>query len=165
MEEYLYHEAEEVIVGPASPSATRLDMGDQLYHKVEALIYSASLSALEHSMLLYFVEHAVDLDEAARFIIDEVSRGSKAGTSAEQTLLRIKEDLTTLARRCFLGNDDESPHPNVEAALHRRQRGRCYMSGCDTGLRPTYIISPSIKNDREIKPGVRSSPHLSSTNC
>lgn len=52
-------------------------MDEGAYREAAELIESASLSAIEHSMFLSFLIDVPDRNETARFILNQVSKGSE----------------------------------------------------------------------------------------
>lgn len=67
------------------------------------------ITAVEHQIYDFFLEDAIDQEEAARFILDPETDGIENDISVEGTLRRIKADLTTLARKCCLKDDSAFP--------------------------------------------------------
>ena len=142
---------------------------DSLYASALTTIESAQLSAFEHLQLKSFLIHAVVESEAARFIL----RASQTlEGDVEDTLRSITSNLKILARKCMRNfPHPESPldhfliylsivshngavSPDVDSALREREKGRCCISGCDSGLRATHIVPPSILDDEDLHPGV-----------
>lgn len=44
--------------------------------------------------------------------------------------------------------------PDIEAAIYERDGGRCFITGRTAGVRPMYIIPPSILEDKDLQPEV-----------
>ncbi|KAK2743039.1 hypothetical protein FQN57_004995 [Myotisia sp. PD_48] len=127
-----------------------------LYNETVAVVEGANLSPTEHLFFQFLLYEAIDQEAACRFILEQVSKGSQTNSSTEDVLRGIKADLANLAKRCCLWKDPISA--DVEASLRQRQGNRCYVSGFDINLKPTYILSPSIFDGEDLKPGGRLRP-------
>ncbi|EGE03154.1 hypothetical protein TEQG_08620 [Trichophyton equinum CBS 127.97] len=101
------------------------------------MIDSAKLSAIEGIALSLFIGSARAPVVASKYVQDRVSQNSETCT-LEETLRSIRQDLVTLARK---------------TALYERDGGRCFISGRTLDVKPTYIISPSIRDDDDLLPG------------
>lgn len=136
-------------------------------------IESAHIPANDATMLRRFVGESLSKIEAARYVLDRLSQVSQA-KRPEDTLLSIKTDLESLAlkgvfvcgrRRILLcagfltssqnvvNRDDRVP-PELNAAVRERENHRCCVTGSRNNLSASYIVSPSILQDEELRPGV-----------
>ncbi|KAF3892246.1 APH domain-containing protein [Trichophyton interdigitale] len=113
------------------------------------MIDSAKLSAIEGIALSLFIGSARAPVVASKYVQDRVSQNSETCTLKE-TLRSIQQDLVTLARKMTC---DHYVNPQTEAALYERDGGRCFISGRTLDVKPTYIISPSIRDDDDLLPG------------
>lgn len=51
-------------------------------------------------------------------------------------------------------NREHPVAPDIDAAVREREGQRCCVTGWRKDVKPTYIISPSILEDADLKPGV-----------
>ncbi|PGH15016.1 hypothetical protein AJ79_02698 [Helicocarpus griseus UAMH5409] len=49
--------------------------------------------------------------------------------------------------------DDPLVNPDTDTALRERDANRCCVSGVRDDLKATYIVSPSVKEDKDLRPG------------
>ncbi|KAK2857280.1 hypothetical protein FQN49_004859 [Arthroderma sp. PD_2] len=122
---------------------------DAQFWTARAAVYSAQLSAWEHLQLHYFLNHAVDRNLAGQFLLDRVS-SLGPDDSLESYLRSLIRDLCSLAEKFSHG---APVAPGVLVALQERQDNICYVSGVSDELRATYIISPTILDDKDLQPG------------
>jgi hypothetical protein len=145
-------------------SAAVLSLFDQAFKAIR----STNLSALDHLMLITCVIEQFPSTDAAQFFLDCVSQNSpdeslrsvKRGLAVLADKRTPKRNIPFLQLRPFLTartvlRDDPPIEPEIEAALRERQGNRCCVSGRQTDdLKPTYIVSPSIKDDADLRLGV-----------
>ncbi|KAK2872115.1 hypothetical protein FQN49_002558 [Arthroderma sp. PD_2] len=116
---------------------------------------SAQLSAFEHSRLKLFLNYAIDQSLASTFLLraaTHIDTENTVGYSIEENLRSILRNLHSLAEK-FSRNSAVSS--KVDTALRERQNNICYVSGQSGVLEATHIVSPSIIDDDDIRPGVR----------
>ncbi|QVM10900.1 hypothetical protein D8B26_005551 [Coccidioides posadasii str. Silveira] len=113
------------------------------------VIKSAQLSAIEHLHLKLFLNRAVKSPVAARFILSRTSLAGP-GNSVEDILRSIKEDLQSLALKF---SHEVTVSSSVDKALREREKYRCCISKHGDRLEATYVVSPSILNDKDLQPG------------
>lgn len=156
---------------------------EELIDRAFAIFHSANLTAFEHSRLRSVFISAIDKKFALQFLLDSIKDVSDKGEdSVEDRLRSIIKNLHSLAEKCKkikyllpfvpmcicpcsnmlrLGSADfPSVSTEVISALKERQNGVCYVSGKSDTLKATYIISPSILDDKDIQPGVRSASSI-----
>ncbi|KAK2841643.1 hypothetical protein FQN49_006054 [Arthroderma sp. PD_2] len=119
------------------------------FRKVFEIIDSAKLTAIEGMALTLFVSSARAPDKASKYVQERISQNSKSST-LEEILRSIQKDLTVLSKKMC---HDDDVGPEVEAAVYQRDGGRCFITGQTVGVKPTYIVAPSILEDRDLKPG------------
>ncbi|KMU78038.1 hypothetical protein CISG_06800 [Coccidioides immitis RMSCC 3703] len=112
------------------------------------VIKSAQLSAIEHLHLKLFLNRAVKSPVAARFILSRTSLAGP-GNSVEDILRSIKEDLQSLALKF---SHEVTVSSSVDKALRKREKNRCCISKHGDRLEATYVVSPSILNDKDLQP-------------
>ncbi|EQL38834.1 hypothetical protein BDFG_00360 [Blastomyces dermatitidis ATCC 26199] len=142
-------------------SVDSLQSEDSLYAAASHAIKSAHLSAVEHIQLHFFINDAIKRAQASRFILSRIPESYPEGAESAEDILRgIKEDLISVARKIVRDDDSDAVSSTVESALYERERNRCCVSGHDTGLKPIFIISPSIVDDEDLQAGGRLRPIL-----
>ncbi|KAK2768758.1 hypothetical protein FQN54_000614 [Arachnomyces sp. PD_36] len=120
---------------------------DDLYASALQIIGSAQLSALEHLQLELFLNHAAVQSDAAHFVL-RASQAPERGL--EDSLRSIYRGLRELAQKFA---QDVTVSPEVDNYLREREGGRCCVSGWDSDVRATHVVSPSILDDRDLSPG------------
>ncbi|KAK2786296.1 hypothetical protein FQN52_007887 [Onygenales sp. PD_12] len=143
------------------------------YSRASIAIKSTNLSALEHSLLTTFMLKSVSMDQTSQFILDRISAAggdvsasqledllqpfSSPSSSTHEAVRAVKEDLMALAGK--FSSNEPPVNAETDAALRERDANRCVVTGRDDGddLKPTYIVSPSIKDDPDLQQG--SLPH------
>lgn len=129
------------------------------------LISSADLSPTEHLLLKHFIEHAVDPEFAASYLISRIAVDSD--TNVESHLRSFKQDWRKIVSKCkkyevcqavsqltsLVAINDEPPE-QLDALARRRDGPYCFMSQksapkCPSAPPPgpiqsAYIFPPSM---------------------
>ncbi|EGE01224.1 hypothetical protein TEQG_00277 [Trichophyton equinum CBS 127.97] len=114
--------------------------------KVFTIINPAEIPAVENSALYPFVGTSRAPDEASKYVRDRVAQNAQSST-LEDTLHSIHEELKVLSKKRSHELD-----PDIEAAIYERDGGHCFTTGWTAGVRPMYIIPPSILEDKDLQP-------------
>lgn len=56
--------------------------------------------------------------------------------------------------RVLTVNREDDVAPEIDAAVREREGHRCCVTGWRDGVKPVYIIPPSIRQDSDLQPGV-----------
>ncbi|KAM5439867.1 hypothetical protein MferCBS31731_004278 [Microsporum ferrugineum] len=133
-----------------APSAS-YDRYEEDFVKAFKLIDSAELPSVENNALHLFAGASRAPYDSSKYIRDRVAQDSESST-LEETLHSIYEELKVLSKKMSRG-DPMNLDPEIEAALYERDGGRCFITGRTAGVKPIYIIPPSILEDEDLQPG------------
>ncbi|KAK2813407.1 hypothetical protein FQN50_000723 [Emmonsiellopsis sp. PD_5] len=117
------------------------------------IIESSQLSPNDQCLLRRSVQCMLPGCSIPEYVLDRIPHGGdrRAG-SLEEALLSIKNDLVELAQKI---NGVEAVSPALDAAVRKRENNRCRVTGDTRNPQATYIIAPSILEDKDLQPGGR----------
>ncbi|KAK2797660.1 hypothetical protein FQN51_008354 [Onygenales sp. PD_10] len=117
------------------------------------IIESSQLSANDQCLLRRSVQCLLPGSNIAEYVLDRIPHdGDRRTGSLEEALLSIKNDLVELAQKI---NGVNAVSPALDAAIRERENHRCRVTGKTRNLQATYIIAPSIVDDKDLRPGGR----------